>query len=118
MEAAAKISFNLPAATFGQVLDAVRRENAVSDDTQNVLRKLEVPRHHHLGHGGANPFNLTPNEVDFVYLSSAAGARLFLPGCSQKPKARRVHAASGPLEIDERYGRLQSCHFALAFRHR
>jgi hypothetical protein len=71
MESTAKIRLNMPAATFGQVLDEVRQGNMLNDDVQRVLRALEVLRHHHLGHGMADPFNLTANEVDFVYVTCA-----------------------------------------------
>jgi hypothetical protein len=77
MEAAAKIHFGLTNGTFGDALSEARRRNAFSDDVQQILRRLEVLRHHHLGHGGAEPFNLSSDEVDFVYVSSAAAARLF-----------------------------------------
>lgn len=78
MESAAKIRLGMPNATFGQVLDEVRRrDDLLSDDAQRVLRQVEVLRHHHLGHGMAGPFNLAANEVDFVYVMCAAGIRLF-----------------------------------------
>ena len=77
MEAAAKVKFQMPAATFGAVLDEARRRQALHEDVQQILRRVEVLRHHHLGHGNPQPFALGSAEVDFVYITCAAGARLF-----------------------------------------
>ena len=77
MESAAKVRLNMPAATFGDALNAARRLNRINNEVHQVLDRVNTLRHRHLGHGMAQPFNLSPNEVDFVYVTCAAGVRLF-----------------------------------------
>jgi len=77
MEATAKIKFGMPKATLGDVLNEVKKRNFMTDEVQQTLRRVEVLRHNHLGHGGTESFSLSPDEVDFVYVTCAAGARLF-----------------------------------------
>lgn len=77
LESVAKVVYLMPNATFGQVLDEVRRRNALSEHVQRLLRDVEVIRHNNFGHGMAAPFALHGAEVDFVYTVCAAGIPLF-----------------------------------------
>ena len=77
LESAAKIRFNKPDKTFGGVLDTPGVGRLLTPETKKLLTALEVIRHNHCGHGGAQPFKLKPQEVDLFYVSAAAGARLF-----------------------------------------
>jgi hypothetical protein len=77
MESAAKIRLGLPTATFGNAIGEARRRRLLHEDVLQVMERLNTLRHHHLGHGMTDPFNLRPDEVDFVYVTCAAGIRLF-----------------------------------------
>jgi hypothetical protein len=77
MESAVKTRLNRPNDTFGDALSLARRQNLINNDVHQVLERVNTLRHHHLGHGMTQPFELSPNEVDFVYLTCAAGTRLF-----------------------------------------
>ena len=78
MEAAAKVKLNMPNATFGAVLTEVgNRANMMEVDVLEILKRVNTLRNHHLGHGMVQPFALTAHEVDFVYVTCAAGARFF-----------------------------------------
>jgi hypothetical protein len=77
MESVAKTKLNMPNATFGAVLAAVRQNNLLNADTIDALEKVNPMRNHHFGHGMVTPFVLQPHEVDFVYLTCVGGALLF-----------------------------------------
>lgn len=77
MEAAGKTRLGLPNATFGQVMTEVRNRALMNTDVQEILNRVGTLRNHHLGHGMVQPFALHAHEVDFVYITCAAGARLF-----------------------------------------
>jgi hypothetical protein len=77
LESVAKIDLDMPNATFGQVLDEVRRRNSVNEHVQRLLRDVELLRHNSFGHGMTQPFPLNGAEVDFVYVVCAAGILLF-----------------------------------------
>ena len=77
MESAAKIRLNVPNGTLHDALQAARRQHLLSEEALQVIDRINILRHRHLGHGMAAPFNLGPNEVDFAYVTCAAGARLF-----------------------------------------
>jgi hypothetical protein len=77
LESVAKIVLNMANATFGQVLDEVRRRGTLNEDVQRLLRDVEVIRHNNFGHGMAGPFRLNGPEVDFVYTLCAAGILAF-----------------------------------------
>ena len=77
MEAAAKVRMGMPSATFGAALDAARDKKLVDTFIYDVLKKVEVVRHNHLGHGMTTTFALSNHEVDLIYVTSALGARLF-----------------------------------------
>jgi hypothetical protein len=80
MEAVGKTVLNLPTATFGDVLDEIRRRDALSGEVIHVLQRINVVRHNHFGHGTTTPFALRPAEVDFVYLGCVAGCVLLARG--------------------------------------
>ncbi|MFY0538928.1 hypothetical protein [Nannocystis pusilla] len=77
LESAAKIRMQSNK-TFGSALDMAKVQKLVNPEVAEVLRRIEVVRHNHLGHGGKTPFSLAPDEIDFVYVSCILGARLFL----------------------------------------
>ena len=89
MESVIKTAYNLPQATFGQVLahiEQLRRNqeqaqppqhNAFRPDTIEILRRINDLRNHHFGHGMVGAFELSPAEVDFAYLACIGGILLF-----------------------------------------
>jgi hypothetical protein len=84
MESVTKTKYNLPQATFGQVIAHIEQQqaqapghNAFRVDTIEILRKINDLRNHHFGHGMVGNFELTPPEVDFTYLA-CIGAILLL----------------------------------------
>lgn len=77
MESAAKIQMAMPTRTFGPVVDAAAAQHLVNAEIRGMLQRLEVVRHNHCGHGMAQPFALTPAEVDLFYMSCLMGANLF-----------------------------------------
>jgi hypothetical protein len=77
LESVAKIVYGMPNATFGQVLERVRQRATISEPIQRLLRDVEVMRHNVFGHGMAEQFALNAAEVDFVYVTCAAGVPLF-----------------------------------------
>jgi hypothetical protein len=77
LESVAKIVYEIPNGTFGNVLDEVRRLGDLNEHVLRLLRDLEIIRHNEFGHGNAQPFRLNPREVDFVYTTAAAGILLF-----------------------------------------
>jgi hypothetical protein len=79
LESAAKIAFNMPRATFGEVLNAVGPRGDLSPQAIRLLRAIEVFGHTTFRHGGVEPFALSSAEVDFVY-TACAGAILVFTG--------------------------------------
>jgi hypothetical protein len=77
LESAAKIVYQMPNATFGQVLDEVRRRGTLDEHVQRLLRDVEVIRHNNFGHGMVEAFGPQGSEVDFIYTVCAAGIPLF-----------------------------------------
>jgi hypothetical protein len=77
LESVAKIVYQMPNATFGQVLDRVRQHGTINDPIQRLLRDVEVMRHNAFGHGMAEPFALSAAEVDFVFTACAAAIPVF-----------------------------------------
>ena len=77
LESVAKVVFQMPNATFGQVLDRVRQRGTISEPIQRFLRDVEVMRHNAFGHGMAAQFALSAAEVDFVYTVCAAAIPVF-----------------------------------------
>ena len=77
LESVAKVTYAMPTATFGQVLNEVRQRGILNEHVQRLLRDVELVRHNNFGHGMAAPFSLTDAEVDFVYTVCAAAIPLF-----------------------------------------
>jgi hypothetical protein len=76
LESAAKIRHNMPAATFGQVLDAVRQNGALSESVVRLLRAIEVFGHNTFRHGMVDRL-LSATEVDFVFTNCAGAILVF-----------------------------------------
>jgi hypothetical protein len=77
IESAGKIVTRIPSGTLGDVLDRLRKNQSLTPETLRMLNALNTMRHNHFGHGMSEPFSLSPQEVDFVYLSCIAAAILF-----------------------------------------
>jgi hypothetical protein len=77
MESVAKIVFGMPNDTFGNVLGRARANSALKNEFITVLEAINALRNRKLGHGMPTPFDLSPSEVDFTYLSCVAGILLF-----------------------------------------
>lgn len=77
VESAAKVVAGFPSGTFSDVLNELRRRQLLRPETLRMLEAVSVMRHNHFGHGTSNPFALSMQEVDFVYLSCVAAAILF-----------------------------------------
>jgi len=73
MESVAKVVFELPQATFGDVLKEVRKRKVLNI---NVLEKINELRNREFGHGMTTGFNLSSTEVDFVYLTCIAAVSM------------------------------------------
>ena len=80
LESVAKELFGMPTATFGNVLNELRRQQppAVAGETISVLQKLYDMANTHFRHGMTTLFILRPAEVDFVLVSCMAGILLFV----------------------------------------
>ena len=78
LESVAKEVFNLPKATFGDVLNAARKQQSMGNETISVLQKLYDMASAHFRHGMTTAFTLKPPEVDFVLVSCLAGILLFV----------------------------------------
>jgi hypothetical protein len=84
LESVAKIKYNLPRSTFGQVIAHIEQQQArhpqpndgFRTDTIEMLRRINDLRNHHFGHGVA--FELTRAEVDFTYLTCIAAILIFI----------------------------------------
>ena len=77
LESAAKTKYNMPNATFGDVLTAVSRQGALNGATVRLLRAVEVFGHNTFRHGRIEPFNCGPVEVDFVFTTCVTGILVF-----------------------------------------
>ncbi|MGB8266420.1 MAG: hypothetical protein WCE44_08875 [Candidatus Velthaea sp.] len=76
LESVAKVQFNMPNATFYDILAHSRRNRTISADVISILESLNTLRNHQFGHG--TDFTLTPTEVDFAYLSCSGGILHFV----------------------------------------
>ena len=72
VESAGKVVAQVPSGTFGDVLKQLRKDQTLAPETIRMMEALNTMRHNHFGHGGSEPFSLSPQEVDFVYLSCMA----------------------------------------------
>jgi hypothetical protein len=78
LESTAKLIYQLPNATFSQVLDEVQRNARMNELVIAILRALNTLRNRNFGHGMAVPFTLTAAEVEFVYLTCIGAILLFV----------------------------------------
>lgn len=69
MESVAKIKYQRPNDTFGNVKKHIEANNLLRAEVIAMLTGLNQLRNGNFGHGMAVPFNLTPAETDFVYLT-------------------------------------------------
>lgn len=77
MESVAKIRYNRPDDTFGQVKNHIEQNHLLHAEIISTLTALNRVRNSNFGHGMAAPFELTGAEVDFTYLA-CIGAILLL----------------------------------------
>ena len=85
LESVAKEVFNLPNATFGDVLKRVRKDNAFHGEITSVLEKINALRNRNFGHGMTTPFDLSTGEVEFTYLSCIGAILLFVKKIGTTP---------------------------------
>jgi hypothetical protein len=76
LESVAKIKYNRPNETFGQVKNHMEQNNLARPEIIEIFTALNQMRNHHFGHGGTVEFNLSAAEVDFVYLTCIASILL------------------------------------------
>jgi hypothetical protein len=77
LESAAKVAYDLPNGTFGDVLGEVRRRGSLNEHVIRILRDLEILGHNTFRHGMVQDFNLTSPEVEFVFVVCAGAIPLF-----------------------------------------
>jgi hypothetical protein len=77
MESVAKVKYNRPNDTFGQVKNHIEQDQLLRPEMIAMLTGLNQLRNGHFGHGMAVVFGLNAAEVDFVYLSCVSGILLF-----------------------------------------
>ena len=77
MESVAKEVFQMPTATFGAVVAHVRQAQAMQAEVISVLESVNTLRNRKFGHGMTVPFDLSPAEVDFTYLTCIGAVLLF-----------------------------------------
>jgi len=78
LESVAKEVFEMPTATFGDVLTQARKQQSMASETIAVLQKLYDMANKYFRHGMTAPFTLKPAEVDFVMVSCLAAILLFV----------------------------------------
>jgi hypothetical protein len=78
VEATAKEVHQMPTATFGDVLTAIRKAQSLSAETQASLQKLYDLANNHFRHGMTNPFALKSAEIDYVLVSCCGAILLFV----------------------------------------
>jgi hypothetical protein len=69
LESVAKIKYNRPNDTFGQVRNYIEQNGLVRREFVDILTVIGRLRNQHFGHGMAVEFNFSSAEVDFVYLT-------------------------------------------------
>jgi hypothetical protein len=75
MEAVAKVVFDRPSDTFGQVLSHVRQGGSLRPEIIDVLHAIKKLRDAKFGHG--TTFDLSLVETDFTYIACVGGILLF-----------------------------------------
>jgi hypothetical protein len=76
MESVAKEKYQMPTATFGQVVSRIPQTGTMNAQVTNVFSALNDLRNKNFGHGMTTPFQLSSAEVDFTYLSCVGGILL------------------------------------------
>ena len=69
MESVAKIKYNRPHDTFGQLKNYIEQNDLLRQEIVDIFTAMNQLRNGHFGHGMAVQFALTAAEVDFVYLT-------------------------------------------------
>ena len=77
MESIAKEVFQLPNSTFGSVLSHVRQIRTLQSEVITVLEAINTLRNRKFGHGMTTLFDLSLDEVNFVYLTCIGAMLLF-----------------------------------------
>ncbi|HTS49258.1 MAG TPA: hypothetical protein VMH05_15005 [Bryobacteraceae bacterium] len=78
LESVGKTVFNMPTATFGNVLDEMRGQQRAAAATISVLQRLYDMANNHFRHGMVAPFTLLTPEVDFFVFTCMAGILLIV----------------------------------------
>jgi len=76
MESVAKIKYDRPNDTFGQVKNHLELNHLLRSEVIEILTALNALRNHNFGHGMNVHFNLTAAEVNFTYLTCIASILL------------------------------------------
>lgn len=76
-ESVAKETFEMPHATFGQVVARLHETGAFNEQIIGVLEAINTLRNRNFGHGMTTSFSLTGPEVDFTYLACVSTVLLF-----------------------------------------
>lgn len=76
MESVAKEKYQMPSATFGQVVARIPGTGTMNAQIVGVLNALNDLRNKNFGHGMTTPFQLSPSDVDFAYLACIGGILL------------------------------------------
>lgn len=76
-ESAAKERFEMPQATFGQVVHHLRQRAVLNEQVIGVLESINTLRNKNFGHGMTTPFSLSGPEVDFSFLTCVGVILLF-----------------------------------------
>jgi hypothetical protein len=77
LESVAKTKYAMPHDTFGAVLAHLRGSAAFNPQVLGLLEAVNTLRNRNFGHGMVAPLNLTPAEVDFIYLTCIAAILMF-----------------------------------------
>lgn len=77
LESVAKEVFNMPNATFGEVLRNARQNQSLQNEIILVMEAINTLRNRKFGHGMTVPFDLSSKEVDFTYLTCIGAILLF-----------------------------------------
>lgn len=75
MEAVAKVVFDRPNDTFGQLLRNAPQSSSLKPETIAALDAINTLRNRKFGHG--TTFDLSPAETDFTYIACVGGILLF-----------------------------------------
>jgi hypothetical protein len=76
LESVAKIKYNRPNDTFGQVKNHIEQNRLLRPEVIEIFTGLNGLRNHNFGHGMVVQFGLTAAEVDFTYLTCIAAILL------------------------------------------